>query len=132
MTLYPHYFDAYSFKTGFLTDDSTQSVDMESSEKVRCRLCDEHITSKQSGMNHNGNHIHYETNPEGYKFEFAIYQEAPGCLTIGEASYEHSWFNGYNWQIAVCNSCSEHLGWLFSGDDRFYGLIVNKLVDDDN
>jgi hypothetical protein len=127
-----YYFDAYSFKTDILTDDSTQSVKTDSSGKIRCRLCEEHITDGQSGIYHNGNHIHCERNPGGHKFRFATYQDAPGCLTIGEASFEHSWFSGYNWQIALCRSCSEHLGWLFSGNSRFYGLIIDKLIDEDN
>ena len=89
------------------------------------------VTDKQQGIDHNGNHVHQGTNPAGYSFRFACYQEAPGCAAAGLASYEHSWCTAYSWQIAICKACGEHLGWLFSGETRFYGLIIDKLIFDD-
>ena len=75
-----------------------------------------------------GQFIHYRTNPAGVTFEFGCYADAPGCSTLGEATTEHTWFPGYSWKLAVCQGCGEHLGWLFKGDDSFYGLIQDRLV----
>lgn len=45
----------------------------------------------------------------------------------GEASAEFTWFPGYQWQIVLCTVCRSHLGWLFSADQAFFGLIANRL-----
>lgn len=43
-------------------------------------------------------------------------------------STQDSWFPGYSWSIAYCNSCYRHLGWQFDHVDstltpaRFYGF----------
>jgi hypothetical protein len=130
--LFRHNFDSDPSVSDPLSHDTKQSADKDAKGRIRCRLCGEHITDTKQSINHNGGHIHYETNPEGYSFRFATYREAPGCIAVGVASFEHSWFNGYSWRIVVCNACGEHLGWLFSGKSRFYGLIIDKLLEQDN
>lgn len=97
-------------------------------DKLLCHVCKTIITDSSAKIEQQGNHVHHRTNPSGFNFEFGCFQQAPGCAGIGEAVSEFSWFNNYSWQIAVCRGCEQHLGWLFKGDDRFYGLILNRLV----
>jgi hypothetical protein len=35
----------------------------------------------------------------------------------GRPTTEWSWFEGYSWQICVCATCGEHLGWRFAWAD---------------
>jgi hypothetical protein len=38
---------------------------------------------------------------------------------------------GYRWQLAYCRGCAAHLGWGFvGGAGRFFGLILERLIDD--
>jgi len=123
-------FDRQTTDADYLTKATSKPAKTDGSGKIRCRSCHQVITDGEQGIHQNGSHIHTCTNPHDHCFRFACYQEAPGCTQVGSVSYEHSWFTGHSWQIALCGACGEHLGWLFTGEDRFYGLIVNRLVDE--
>ncbi|MFT5134926.1 MAG: hypothetical protein ACI9SC_003409 [Gammaproteobacteria bacterium] len=100
--------------------------------KILCWKCHEMVTVSEEAINQNGSHIHNGTNPAGHSFRFACYQNATGCSELGPASLGHSWFPGYCWQVAVCNACLEQLGWLFTGESRFYGLITDRIISSDH
>ncbi len=97
-------------------------------KRLLCRYCRCIITDDDQKTTREGQFIHYRTNPAGVAFEFGCYVDALGCSTLGEVTTEHTWFPGYSWKLAVCQGCGEHLGWLFKGDDSFYGLIQDRLV----
>ena len=46
----------------------------------------------------------------------------------GEPTEAHTWFMGSRWQFANCRGCKAHLGWFFSGGQRFFGLLLERLV----
>ena len=71
---------------------------------------------------------HFRTNPAGLSYGFDCFQAAPGCTVIGTPSTEHTWFDGYRWQISVCKQCGEHLGWRFKGESQFFGLIHGRII----
>ena len=96
--------------------------------KIYCHLCNHLITDHAHRTERDGSFMHQRTNPSGFVFEFGCFIEAEGCGVVGHAEAEHSWFSGYLWQVAVCRGCGEHMGWLFRGDARFYGLILDRLV----
>lgn len=96
--------------------------------RLRCRICEHIITFENLRVSVEGNYEHIRSNPHGYEFHFECFQNAPGCSTFGGATAEHTWFQGYKWQLAICGECGEHLGWLFRGDASFYGLISVRLV----
>ena len=98
--------------------------------KLLCRICRLVITDESQRLAVAGEHIHTRSNPHGVTFCFGCFGEAPGCDGIGAATAEHSWFAGCRWRIAVCRGCGEHLGWLFTGEHRFFGLILGRLVAD--
>ena len=94
-----------------------------------CKACGHVITSDSARISMNGQHVHTRMNPAGFEFTFDCFREAPGCRQVGAPSYEHTWFAGYCWQIAVCGGCGEHLGWLFHNQNGFYGLIEDRLAE---
>jgi hypothetical protein len=126
-----YWFDSQSVAPDLLTKTALRPEKSGSASRIRCRSCHEVVTDKQQAIKQNGSHVHHGTNPGGYEFDFACYEEAPGCSEVGPSSYAHSWFQAYSWQIAICAACGEHLGWRFSGETRFYGLILDKLLIDD-
>lgn len=75
----------------------------------------------------NGRHQHAFFNPAGIAFELRCFRQASGAVPCGEPSAEFTWFSGYCWQIALCATCQSHLGWLFTSDSAFYGLIATRL-----
>ncbi len=109
--------------------DETGEGQPKKDERLYCSACKYPITRKHARITVNGAHEHYFMNPHGISFRIACFTEAPGCVNIGQATEEHSWFPGYAWRVAVCESCQQHLGWGFHGPDagRFFGLIVNRL-----
>ncbi len=125
--------DQYSFKKTDLQTEKSPSHETESDEtaeenkKLFCIFCDNYVTDLNAAISINGEHTHTFSNPAGYTYTINCFQSAPGCLTIEDSTDEHSWFNGYEWQVAVCHSCKEQLGWLFSNNHQFYALITDRL-----
>lgn len=104
----------------------------EPERRLRCRVCGAPITSPDERIPIAGSPIHRRVNPAGIEFEFGCFAEAPGAAVTGEPTAEFSWFAGYVWSYALCRRCGVHLGWLFEGATlRFYGLILNRLTDED-
>lgn len=98
-------------------------------EFLACRRCLSLVTVGAERIEIHGAHAHSFTNPHGLFFDIGCFRHAPGCSCASEASSEFTWFAGFRWHIAVCRSCMEHLGWLFSsGGSRFYGLILDKII----
>ena len=109
----------------------TDTVTRESPDKqLRCRSCGHAITREQDRMSMHGSHEHDFTNPHGFRFHIGCFSDAPGCVSIGESTAEHTWFAGYRWRAGVCKGCQTHLGWRFqsSGEAQFYGLILDRLI----
>ena len=94
-----------------------------------CKACGHDITSTGERISINGQHVHTRVNPGGFEYTFDCFREAPGCRQVGTPEYDHTWFAGYCWQIAVCGGCGEHLGWLFRHQGSFYGLIEDRLAE---
>jgi hypothetical protein len=116
-----------------------QSIDLLTKEKVDtttkedeiiiCASCNNHITDLACQIIVNKSFYHTFANPHGCVFEIGCFSDAIGCMASSIASMEFSWFFGFSWKIGVCNNCSTHLGWIFlSKSDRFYGLILEKLI----
>ena len=127
-------FDKYWFKKSeFQTEKLTsQKHDyderIEENKKLFCTFCKSHITDLDAVISINGAQSHTFSNPAGFIYSINCFQSAPGCQTAGESSSEYTWFSGYEWQIAICHSCREQLGWLFSNGQQFYALIADRLT----
>ncbi len=101
---------------------------IEGGKNIFCVYCNNLITKQNFYTKVNDNHKHVFANPHGIVFEIACFKEAFGCTVLKDSSNEFSWFSGFVWQIVICNSCLNHLGWLFSSNSNsFFGLILEKL-----
>jgi len=107
---------------------SEQRTETGRGARLLCRACGAGITDEAQRRSANGSHSHTRANPSGVRFTFGCFREAPGCRCLGAATDEHTWFAGCRWRIAACGGCGEHLGWMFSGADSFFGLILLRLV----
>ena len=112
----------------------TPAVQQENEEKSRsdealfCRSCLNQITRRDQVIRINGSHAHTFFNPEGIVFELGCFREAPGCLSMGEATSDFTWFAGSVWRFALCRNCGIHLGWFYEmKESAFYGLIFSRL-----
>lgn len=137
--------DPFSLQTGLFrqpsekrdTGSSQITVEEEAEEKapekengILCRACRWTITHPLERIEMDSAHRHTFANPHGLVFEIGCFRFAAGCGYIGPATDDFSWFPGYTWRVAVCRSCLNHVGWLFtsSGKSSFNGLILDRLV----
>lgn len=98
-----------------------------------CANCQHQITEHAAQMEFAGASTHVFTNPGGFTYEITMYAYAD-CVTHGPATTSDTWFPGYAWQLALCSSCHELLGWRYrrSGSAAFFGLIRDRLVEINN
>jgi len=95
-----------------------------------CVHCRHPITRSIFKISVQGAFEHTFLNPAGQVFRLGCFQSADGCLVIGEPTLEWTWFQGFQWQVALCGQCLNHLGWFYrSGDGPgFFGLIAEALI----
>ncbi|MFW6049765.1 MAG: cereblon family protein [Myxococcota bacterium] len=98
--------------------------------RLVCKTCGAPIARTGARMRVRGQHEHVCVNPHGIPFHLGCYREAR-VVAVGTPTEEWTWFGGFRWQIALCPGCGQHLGWRFTGDDVFYGLLVSRLVEVD-
>ncbi len=94
-----------------------------------CAICRHILTSSAAALVKDGNHFHDRVNPDGRRFLIACFREAPGCQISGHPVMANSWFDGYYWSFALCANCSCQVGWHYTGDEEFYGLMIEQIVD---
>lgn len=103
----------------------------EDERSLRCARCGAVVTTTAARIDVAGAHQHTRANAGGWVHSFGCFARAPGCRAVGEPSTDFAWFASTSWEIAVCGSCREHLGWRFTGaDGTFWGLLVAKLVEE--
>lgn len=93
-----------------------------------CARCGHVITHERHRTTINGRHTHTRVNPYGFVFHFGCFAQAEGCLVEGPPTAEDSWFAGHIWEFAHCAVCKAHLGWVFHGEGRFFGLLLDRLA----
>jgi hypothetical protein len=119
-------------------DGNSPAVDVDVKEAetpplvLVCARCRQRITTSADRIDKRGAHAHTLTNPEGLRFRIGCFAAATGTTVASSPTTYFSWFAGYAWQIELCTSCAEHLGWLFtSGTDSFHGFILDRLLERD-
>lgn len=120
-------------------DHHTRSTDPEQAARARalteraarrpvvCARCGAHLTDASQRIEVAGQHQHTFFNPAGVIYQVACFAAVPGCSGVGAFSPEFSWFAEHRWQVAICASCREHLGWHFQGASTFSALIVERI-----
>ncbi|HMR75573.1 MAG TPA: cereblon family protein, partial [Polyangiaceae bacterium] len=113
------------------------SVDGVASQKLpryRCAACGARITAAEYLFAPNGAGPERAfTNPEGVICEITCFTAAWGLVFSASAESLHTWFAGYLWRIASCQSCHIHMGWRFEADSGqeppwFFGLLSRRIV----
>ncbi len=109
--------------------DSRGQASEQQREAIFCRHCTRLITFPDQRIVVDGAFKHTFFNPEGIVFEIGCFQTAAGCIAVGEATAEFTWFKGFSWRICLCAGCHVHLGWQYrsAGGSRFFGLILDRL-----
>lgn len=130
---------AYFFRPSLRDDKPLEDVAQKSRQEeteseepfLLCRQCLNPITAKSARIAVDGAHQHTFANPHGVVFDIGCFKTAEGCAVIGRPTDEFTWFAGTTWRIAMCRACMTHMGWLYiaSGGSRFFGLILDHLVD---
>lgn len=106
-----------------------QDTEDDLGEEIYCAACGHIITATKWKTERGSGHEHVFFNPAGMVFRIVCFKEAPGVAHHGTPSDEFTWFKGYDWQVATCLGCNDHLGWQFSNaDDVFFGLIKPNLT----
>ncbi len=93
-----------------------------------CLICSKKITSDKDRFLFNDQSEFQFTNPGGFIFDIITFDSADGCLDTGIPTMEFTWFQGHFWSYAMCSRCGSHLGWRYSGQYSFYGLIKSRLI----
>lgn len=102
----------------------------EGGEVLACAGCLRPVTTSAARTQVAGAHEHTFANPAGFQFHIGCFARATGCGTVGEASTYWTWFPGYSWQVELCATCGDHLGWLFRSEAHaFHGLVLDRLVE---
>jgi hypothetical protein len=98
--------------------------------RLLCAACRAFVTESSARLEVNSAHSHAFVNAVGVIYRIGCFASAPGTRPLGEESTHWTWFPGFAWQVAICRTCSEHLGWGFrSVDSQFFGLILERLVE---
>ena len=98
---------------------------------VRCASCAYVIARMTDIIEVNGSYQHQFSNPYGIQFHLGCYANALGCTISGARTHADTWFPGYQWRLATCTQCDQHLGWYFDRDaEFFYGLILDRIRSD--
>lgn len=50
----------------------------------------------------------------GISFSVITSKSLMNFMSVSEPSSEDTWFPGYKWEILVCSSCRQHIGWRFT------------------
>jgi hypothetical protein len=103
---------------------------LEDESWLACASCGAFVTESRARLHVNGAHEHSFINPAGLIFRIGCFSDAPGVRRVGEESSHWTWFAGFAWQIALCQSCAEHVGWSYrNADSRFVALIADRVVE---
>ena len=97
---------------------------------VLCRECLFPVTREEAQTTMSGGFQHSFANPAGIVFTIGCFRTAEGCVPVGPASDEFTWFPGFAWRVGVCRGCLAHLGWFFAAPSgaAFWGLILDHLI----
>ncbi|UCG12268.1 MAG: hypothetical protein JSU72_17495 [Deltaproteobacteria bacterium] len=99
----------------------------------QCAFCTLLITYSDRLIRVDGKDRHLFVNPAGLECDFYTFAFCPGSIPYGEATEVHTWFPGYQWRMAFCRQCGQHLGWYYqalsisSQPRHFWGILVIHL-----
>ena len=95
---------------------------MKNISSIQCLHCNTPIgeVADLVQLSDEGVGAHY-VNSHGIVHDMLTIEKAHVAV-VGDPEPDHSWFPGYAWQIAYCEGCRMHLGWVFTAIDPHRGL----------
>lgn len=114
--------------------DQATEIDIEtdstSDDAIFCANCGHSLTRARWAISMDG-HERVFINPAGRVFRICCFSDAPGVMTAGELTTDHTWFPPYAWKFVMCEACGDHIGWQFvdaAAQDSFFGLMKTALT----
>ncbi len=92
-----------------------------------CAWCLNRVAHERDRFQFGGRDEFAFTNPAGIRFEIITFLQTLGCCQTGVPTLEHTWFAGHAWSFCQCDSCGQHLGWFYTGQHDFAGLIRDRI-----
>ena len=93
-----------------------------------CAWCLNRVAADSDRFQYEGKDHFTFSNPDGVVFRIMTFGKTLGCRQAGVPTLEHTWFPQYAWSFCQCDQCGQHLGWFYTGDHQFVGLITERLV----
>jgi hypothetical protein len=93
-----------------------------------CAWCHNRVANERDRFRYDGKDEFTFANPEGIRFAIITFAQTLGCRQAGVPTLEYTWFPGHAWSFCLCARCGQHLGWYYSGEHEFAGLIKDRIV----
>jgi hypothetical protein len=93
-----------------------------------CAWCLNRVANEKDRFSYNGKNEFGFSNPEGIHFEIITFSQTVGCRQHGPPTFDDTWFPDHAWSFCHCSECEQHLGWYYSGEHEFAGLIKPRIV----
>lgn len=100
----------------------------DAAEHWLCGWCHHRVASEKDRFRYEGKEEFAFSNPEGIGFVILTFSRTLGCVQSGAPTLEHTWFRGHAWSYCQCERCGLHLGWYYTGQHDFAGLIKDRIV----
>lgn len=93
-----------------------------------CASCLNRVANERNRFAIGGKDEFSFSNPEGFHFDIITFSETKGCRETGVPTLQYTWFPGHAWSYCNCAQCGQHLGWYYTGQHQFAGLIKDRIV----
>jgi hypothetical protein len=93
-----------------------------------CAWCLNRVANDKDRFSYEGKHEFAFSNPERMRFAIITFSQTLGCRQTGVPTLDHTWFPGHAWSYCQCDRCGQHLGWYYTGQHQFAGLIKDRIV----
>ncbi len=93
-----------------------------------CAWCLNRVANEKDRFAFKGKDEFCSSNPEGIRFEIITFSQTLGCRHSGVPTLDNTWFPGHAWSYCQCHRCRQLLGWYYTGEHDFAGLIKDRIV----
>ena len=112
----------------------TNGIGGDGNPNLVCSVCGGWVTTSDRLLKIEGKKRHLFINPAGIECDLFTFSSCPGAAPVGAGTLEHTWFARYNWTMAFCRHCNQHLGWRYQSVSEkefpaeFWGILVSHIV----
>jgi hypothetical protein len=93
-----------------------------------CAWCLNRVANERDRFGFEGKDEFVFSNPDGIRFGIITFSQTLGCQESGVPTLDHTWFPGHAWSYCHCDRCGQHIGWYYTGEHEFVGLIKERIV----